>query len=138
MDLIRPACAGLAVWLAAWYLEPVILLSFVTRDQLGRSLDRALVVVVPELVIAVLIGVLAALAHRAPFRDDVRRHAVAVLGIVVLAAAITLVAGLISGIEGWAMLTRLAVDLAGGTLGWWLVTRIRLRRARAAERGAYF
>jgi hypothetical protein len=138
MDLIRPACAGLAVWLAAWYAEPVLVLRFVTFDQLGRSLDRALVVLVPELGIAVLVAMLAALAHRGPSRDDKRRHAIAVLGTVALVAVITLAAGLFSGVQGWAILTRLAADLAGGALGWALLAWIRVLRARYTARGTYF
>ncbi|HEY3684143.1 MAG TPA: hypothetical protein VGL93_13935 [Streptosporangiaceae bacterium] len=138
MDMVRPACAGLAVWLAAWYVEPAIVLRFVTLDRLGHPLDRALVVLVPELVIGVLVAALAALAHRAPSRGDRRRHAIAVLGTVALVAVITVAAGLVSGVQGWAVLTRLAADLAGGGLGWALLTWIRLLRARSAARGTYF
>lgn len=138
MDLIRPACAGLLVWLVAWYVEPLLVLRFVTLDQLGRSMDRALVVLVPELVIAFLVAMLAAYAHRAPARDDKRRHAVAVLGTVVLISVITLAAGLISGVQAWAVLTRLSADLAGGVLGWALPARTRTLRSRFAARGSYF
>jgi hypothetical protein len=138
MDLVRPACAGLAVWLVAWYVEPALVLRFVTLDQLGHSLDRALVVLVPELVIGVLVAMLAALAHRTPSRDDKRRHTTAVLGTVVLVAVITVAAGLFSGVQGWSVLTRLAADLAGGGLGWALLTWIRMLRARPAARGSYY
>lgn len=138
MHLVRPLCAGLAVWLAAWYLEPLLLLWFVTYDQLTRTPDRVLLVVVPELVIGLLVGLLAALADPAPYRDDRRRHVAVVLGTVALTAAITLTAGLVSGVQGWTVPARLGANLAGGGLGLALVAWIRSRRARAAARGAYF
>jgi hypothetical protein len=138
MDLVRPWVAGIAAVLATDLVITYVAVNVTTVERVASTAGTIVWNVVSGFLVYLVTVLFAALFHRAPHRDDPRRHALAALtvpaALVLYSAAYALITDVITG-----TVVSVVAGAAGASLGWAIISWRRGRRARSrAGDGGYF
>jgi hypothetical protein len=138
MDLVRPWVAGIAAVLAADLVITYVTVNVTTVERVASTSGMITWNAVSGFLVYLVTVLFAALFHRAPHRDDPRRHALAALGVpaglVLYSVAYALISGVITG-----TVVSVVAGAAGASVGWAIIAWRRGRRARSrADDGGYF
>lgn len=137
MDLLKAWAVAVGVWLAGSLLTVVLFVNYGSLEQTQAFSGRLLAFYLPQLAVAVLMAVLAALVHPLPARERRGRHAAAALTV----PAVAIVVGLLNSLIGHApfesFVAALVTMTVGGVIGWQLADLVRPPRPQPAYTYGY-
>jgi hypothetical protein len=138
MDLVRSWIAGIAAFLAADLGITYVTVNVTTREWFTSTSGTIIWNAVSGFLVYMVAVLFAAIFHRAPYRHDPRRHALAVLtipaAIVLYSAAYALFSGVITG-----TVVSVVAGIAGTSAAWAMTAWRRSHRAKSlADDSGYF